>query len=109
METTLRGAHELMPRLMPAPTAPPNEWLAFRRRSAAIYREVADVDRSHHHEALYWAELETAVANELEQQIDAAQRAEQMGSAQPDRITGPDKADGRSPIGSKEDGSDEAR
>ena len=70
MVTTLRGAHELMPRLMPAPTAPRREWLAFRRRSAEIYRRVADIDRGHHHEALYWAELETAVANELEQQID---------------------------------------
>lgn len=70
--TTLRGAHELMPRLMPAPTAPRKEWLAFRRRSAAIYKHVADVDRGHHHEALYWAELETAVANELQQQIDTA-------------------------------------
>jgi hypothetical protein len=69
---TLRGAHELMPRLMPAPTAPRKEWLAFRRRSAEIYRRVADIDRGHHHEALYWAELETAVANELEQQIDTA-------------------------------------
>lgn len=66
---TLAHAHELMPRLMPAPTAPRREWLAFRRRSAAIYKHVADVDRGHHHEALYWAELETAVANELEQQL----------------------------------------
>jgi hypothetical protein len=57
---------------MPAPTAPPKEWLAFRRRSAEIYRRVADIDRGHHHEALYWAELETAVANELQQQIDTA-------------------------------------
>lgn len=69
MPATLAHAHELMPRLMPASTAPRSEWLAFRRRSAAIYKHVADVDRGHHHEALYWAELETAVANELEQQI----------------------------------------
>jgi hypothetical protein len=72
--TTLRGAHELMPRLMPTPTAPRREWLAFRRRSAEIYRRVADIDRGHHHEALYWAELETAVANELEQQIDTERK-----------------------------------
>jgi hypothetical protein len=74
MPATLAHARELMPRLMPAPTAPRREWLAFRRRSAAIYKHVADVDRGHHHEALYWAELETAVANELEQQIDTGRK-----------------------------------
>jgi hypothetical protein len=66
---TLAQAHELMPRLMPAPAAPRKEWLAFRRRSAAIYRQVADLDRGHHHEALYWAELETAAADELAAQL----------------------------------------
>jgi hypothetical protein len=66
---TLAAAHELMPRLMPAPTAPLTEWVAFRRRSAAIYARVADVDRGHHHEALYWAERELQVAQELTEQI----------------------------------------
>jgi hypothetical protein len=70
MPVTLAHAHELMPLLMPAPTAPRKEWVAFRRRSAEIYRRVADIDQGHHHEALYWAELETAVANKLQQQID---------------------------------------
>jgi hypothetical protein len=70
MPATLAHAHELMPRLMPAPTAPRKEWLAFRRRSAEIYRRVADLDRGHHHEALYWAELEAAAAEELASQID---------------------------------------
>jgi hypothetical protein len=74
MPATLAQAHELIPRLMPKPTAPPSEWLAFRRRSAEIYRRVADVDRGHHHEALYWAELETAVANELALEIEATAR-----------------------------------
>ena len=67
---TLAAAHELMPRLMPTPTAPLTEWVAFRRRSAAIYTRVADVDRGHHHEALYWAERELQVAQELTDQID---------------------------------------
>jgi hypothetical protein len=66
---TLRAAHELIPRLMPDPKAPLTEWVAFRRRSAAIYARVADVDRGHHHEALYWAERELAVAQELAEQI----------------------------------------
>jgi hypothetical protein len=76
--TTLRAANEWMPRLMPAPTAPPVEWLAFRRRSAAIYRHVADIDRRHHHEALYWAEREAVVAQELAEQIATAQRANEQ-------------------------------
>ena len=68
MPTTLRQAHELMP----ARNAPVGEWLAFRRRSADIYRRVADIDRDHHHEALYWAELETTRAEELAGQMHSA-------------------------------------
>jgi hypothetical protein len=72
---TLAQGHELIPRVMPAPTAPASEWLTFRRSSAAMYRRLADVDRRHHHEALHWAELETAAAEELADQIAAEQRA----------------------------------
>jgi hypothetical protein len=79
MPVTLAQAHELMPRLMPAPTAPRAEWVAFRRRSAQIYRQVADIDRGHHHEALYWAELETAVADELAHQAQAGPETDQKG------------------------------
>jgi hypothetical protein len=68
---TLAAAHEFMPRVMPAPTAPLTEWLTFRRRSAATYARVADVDRGHHHEALYWAEQELKIVEELKEQIKA--------------------------------------
>jgi hypothetical protein len=51
---------------MPEPGAPVPEWVAFRRRSAAIYTRVADLDRGHHHEALYWAQLEREEARTLE-------------------------------------------
>jgi hypothetical protein len=80
---TLWAAHEFVTKVMPAPTAPPAEWLAFRRRSAAVYARVADVDRGHHHEALYWAERELKVAEELMEQIQAdakASRARKAGS-----------------------------
>ena len=66
---TLREAHESLVQAMPAPKAPLSEWLAFRRRSAAVYRKVADVDRGHHHEALYWAEREQKAADELAKEI----------------------------------------
>jgi hypothetical protein len=73
--TTLRAAHEFVTKVMPAPTAQPAEWLEFRRRSAAVYARVADVDRGHHHEALYWAERELKVAEELVEQIKADAKA----------------------------------
>jgi hypothetical protein len=80
---TLRAAHEFVTKVMPAPMAPLAEWLEFRRRSAAVYARVADVDRGHHHEALYWAERELKVAEELVEQIrsDAkTSRARKAGS-----------------------------
>ncbi len=77
--TTLMAAHEYLTRVMPAPSAPRTEWLAFRRRSAAIYSRVADVDRGHHHEALYWAERELKVAQELIDLIKAAEAATKSG------------------------------
>jgi hypothetical protein len=82
---TLRAAHEFVTKVMPAPTAPPAEWLEFRRRSAAVYARVADVDRGHHHEALYWAERELKVAEELMEQIQADAKAARGRKAGSDR------------------------
>lgn len=56
--TRLMQAHELLTRERPAVGAGPEAWLAFYRRSAALYAEVAEVDRGHHHEALYWSSRE---------------------------------------------------
>lgn len=72
--TTLKEANRLLPRFMPAATAPPSEWLAFRRRAAATYERIADIDRHHHHEALYWAHLEGAAADELASKTDPTPR-----------------------------------
>lgn len=56
--TTLKDAHEVVARLMPSPDAVPSRWRVFYLRSADVYARVAEVDRGHHHEALYWAKRE---------------------------------------------------
>ena len=48
---------------------PLEHWLAYRQRSAALYADIAEIDRGHHHEALYWAERERESANEIKAQI----------------------------------------
>ncbi|MFI0802135.1 AMED_5909 family protein [Amycolatopsis lurida] len=37
-----------------------------------MYREVSEVDRSHHHELRYWAGFKERKAEELAARIDAA-------------------------------------
>jgi hypothetical protein len=66
-------AHELLSRERPAADAKPDRWLAYYRRSAAVYAEVAEVDRGHHHEALYWASREERKAREIEDHLRASQ------------------------------------
>ncbi|MFJ6669850.1 AMED_5909 family protein [Actinosynnema sp. NPDC091369] len=60
--TLLKDAHEALTHLMPAPDAPVDAWREFYLRSAEVYGRVAEVDRGHHHEALYWAKRERAKA-----------------------------------------------
>ncbi|GAB2984257.1 AMED_5909 family protein [Saccharothrix stipae] len=60
--TLLKDAHEALTHLMPAPGASPEVWREFYLRSAEVYARVAEVDRGHHHEALYWAAREGAKA-----------------------------------------------
>jgi hypothetical protein len=72
---TLREAHEVMCRCRPAPDAPLDAWLAYRRRGHALYTEVADADRFHHHEALYWASREGESAAEIEARLAATRPA----------------------------------
>jgi hypothetical protein len=62
---TLMEAHELLTSLRPARDASPEYWLQYYRRSAAVYAEVAEIDRGHHHEARYWANREEAKANAI--------------------------------------------
>lgn len=71
---TLKEAHEVLSRLRPKREAPLSEWLTFRRTSAALYTEIADIDRFHHHEALYWAEREQEEVNTIAAQIGTSDK-----------------------------------
>lgn len=64
--TLLKDAHEALTHLMPAPDASPDVRREFYLRSAEVYARVAEVDRGHHHEALYWATRERAKAEGVE-------------------------------------------
>lgn len=64
--TLLKDAHEALTHLMPAPDASAEVWREFYLRSAEVYARVAEVDRGHHHEALYWAKRERAKAEGVE-------------------------------------------
>ena len=66
---TLTAAHNLLARIRPKSTASLEQWLAYYQRSSALYAEIAEIDRGHHHEALYWAERERESANEIKAQI----------------------------------------
>ncbi|MGH3696446.1 MAG: AMED_5909 family protein [Pseudonocardiaceae bacterium] len=70
---TLPEAHEAVAHIRPRQKAPLTEWLAFHQRSAALYAEVAEIDRGHHHEALFMAEGERHYAKEIKTQIPAQQ------------------------------------
>ncbi|WP_330276568.1 hypothetical protein OG205_13505 [Lentzea sp. NBC_00516] len=64
---SLSEAHEVLPRLMPG-KGDVAGMRRFHEKSAAVYRRVADVDRGHHHEALYWADREDRLARALDAQ-----------------------------------------
>ncbi|MCA1702845.1 MAG: hypothetical protein LC808_06060 [Actinobacteria bacterium] len=66
---TLAEAHEVLARVRPGRQAPLAEWLAYHQRSAVLYAEVAEIDRGHHHESLYWADHERERAKEIKAQI----------------------------------------
>ncbi len=62
---TLMEAHITLVRIRPSRDAPLEQWQAYYQRSAALYAEIAEIDRGHHHEALYWAEREQDKAKEV--------------------------------------------
>jgi hypothetical protein len=55
---TLMEAHKALVCIRPGRDAPLVQWQAYYHRSAVLYAEIAEIDRGHHHEALYWAERE---------------------------------------------------
>jgi hypothetical protein len=66
---TLAQAHEAVAAIRPPQTAPLSEWLAYYQQSAAMYAEVAEIDRGHHHEALAIAERERQLAKQIKTRI----------------------------------------
>lgn len=75
MPQTLAQAHEALSRIRPGRAAPLSTWRAFRQLAARIYTEMADIDRFHHHEALYWAGYERGQAEEITRQLGLASEA----------------------------------
>ncbi|HET9254152.1 MAG TPA: AMED_5909 family protein [Pseudonocardiaceae bacterium] len=71
---TLAEAHHVVASIRPLQKAPLPDWLAYYQRSAAVYAEVAEIDRGHHHEALYMAEHTRQLMNDIKAQI-SSQRA----------------------------------
>jgi hypothetical protein len=67
---TLAEAEEMVWRLRPARDAEPSVWVAFHRRSATVYGQVADVDTRHRHEALQCAGLEIRKARTIEHRLN---------------------------------------
>ena len=68
---TLTEVHEALVHIRPARKAPLTEWLAYHQRSAAWYAEIAEIDRGHHHEALFMAERERQLMTEIKAEISA--------------------------------------
>ena len=66
---TLVEAHEVLARIRPGRQAPLTEWLAYYQRSSALYADIAEIDRGHHHESLYWADHERERAKEIKAQM----------------------------------------
>lgn len=60
---TLGQLHEVLVRLRPARSADAATWEVYYRRSSVAYERIAEIDRGHHHEALYWAGRERRKGN----------------------------------------------
>ena len=69
MPQTLTEAHEALSKVRPGRAASLDTWRAFRQLAARLYTEMADIDRYHHHEALYWASYERTQADEITRQM----------------------------------------
>lgn len=62
---TLMEAHLALARIRPCVKAPLEQWQEHYQKSVALYAEIAEIDRGHHHEALYWVEREKRKAKEV--------------------------------------------
>ena len=68
---TLKDAHTVLMRLRPREGEPLEAWLRYHNQSAALYTEIAEIDRFHHHEAMYWVQREQELAKVIAAQISA--------------------------------------
>lgn len=68
---TLMQAHEALVRIRPKGEATLATWKSYYERSAALYLQIAEIDRGHHHESLYWAEREQQKVTEIAEKISA--------------------------------------
>ena len=66
---TLSAAHGVATERRPAPDADLSLWLRCHLANARMYEAVSDVDRWHHHEALYWADYERRKADAVSSRI----------------------------------------
>ena len=67
---SLDEAHHALASIRPRLHASPQEWLAYYRRSAALYAEIAEIDRAHHHEALSFVERERDSAQKIKDEVN---------------------------------------
>lgn len=74
---TLMQAHEALVRIRPKGNASLATWKSYYERSVALYRQIAEIDRGHHHEALYWADREQRSADEIAARISAGASAQE--------------------------------
>ncbi|MQA10596.1 MAG: hypothetical protein GEU98_18990 [Pseudonocardiaceae bacterium] len=72
---TLMQAHTVLTAIRPPDDASPQVWRDYYRRSAATYARVAEIDRGHHHEALYWSEREGRKADEITRKLNGMKSA----------------------------------
>ena len=79
---TLMQAHVALVRIRPKGEATLATWKSYYEYSAALYRQIAEIDRGHHHEALYWAEREQKKATEITEQINAGTSPEKQVTIQ---------------------------
>lgn len=72
---TLADAHHAVASIRPPRNAPLADWLTYHQQSAAMYAEVAEIDRGHHHEALFMAEQARQKAKEIKARISSKRAA----------------------------------
>lgn len=73
---TLMEAHNALVAIRPKSNASLEVWKAYYERSVRLYREIAEIDRGHHHESLYWADREQEKVNEITERIRARKSQE---------------------------------